>query len=134
MVPLIAILGGWIVWIMVDWLDYKQMIRNIKSAGGGIHGLKRGVKILHLAGILFIAFLVLIPNVFVAFDAAVPNTVIEDPDEEGKYVSLKGYMFGDPNYNGAYGLQLYKEAYWGHAFNWLNQQAVSYTHLRAHET
>ncbi|MCK4902850.1 MAG: glycosyltransferase family 39 protein, partial [Thermoplasmatales archaeon] len=97
MVPLIAILGGWAVWLFIDWLDYKQMVRNIKSAGGGLHGLRRGIKFLHIFGILFIAFLVILPNVFVAFDAAVPNTGKLKDDGEN-WTTLKGYMYGDDNY------------------------------------
>ena len=120
MVPLIAILGGWIIWVFIDWIDYKQMIRNIRSAGGGLHGIRRGIKFLHIFGILFIAFLVLLPNVFVAFDAAIPNVAKEK--EDGNWTSLKAYMHGDDSYKGAYGLQIYKERYWAHAFDWLSQQ------------
>jgi len=72
LVPVIAILGGWIVVVVVDKIDYKQMLRNIRSAGGGIHGLRKGVKFLHIFGIFFIAFLVIFPNAYLAFDAAIP--------------------------------------------------------------
>ena len=60
LVPIVAILSGWVVWIFIDKINYKQMIRNIRSAGGGIHGLRRGVKFLHLFGILFLAFIVVV--------------------------------------------------------------------------
>jgi dolichyl-diphosphooligosaccharide--protein glycosyltransferase len=121
MVPLIAILAGWIVWFIVAKIDYKQMLRNIRSAGGGIHGIRRGVKVLHIFGILFLAVIVILPNAFVAFDAAVPNSNRLKDDGEN-WTSLKGYMFGDDNYQGAYGLVLSKERYWSDAFNWLSQQ------------
>jgi len=121
MVPLIAILGGWIVWMFVDWLDYKQMFKNIKRAGGGFHGIRRGVKFLHIFGIIFLAFLVILPNVFVAFDAAVPNTIKLKDDGEN-WTSLKGYMFDDDTYRGAFGLGVGKERYWTDAFGWLSEQ------------
>jgi dolichyl-diphosphooligosaccharide--protein glycosyltransferase len=108
-VPLIALLGGWVVWIVVDKIDYKQMIRNIRSAGGGFHGLRRGVKFFHIVGILFIAFLVILPNAYIAFDAAVP-------------VNKKADVFGSGASEGAFGLSTYKEAYWIDAYNWLNKQ------------
>jgi len=111
MVPVIAILGGWLVWVVVDKIDYKQMLRNIKSAGGGIHGLRRGVKFLHIFGILFIAFLVIFPNVYLALDAAVPSTE-------------KNTVFGEDLPMGAYGLPHGKEAYWIEAYTWLNNQDI----------
>ena len=121
MVPLIALLGGWAVWFFVDWLDYKQMIRNIRGAGGGLHGIRKGMKFLHVFGILFIAFLVILPNVFVSFDAAIPS-IGKRKDDKENWTTLKGYMFGDDSFQGAYGLVVYKENYWVDAFNWLNSQ------------
>ncbi|UCF50205.1 MAG: glycosyltransferase family 39 protein [Thermoplasmatales archaeon] len=120
MVPVIVVLSGWIVWLFVEWLDYKQMLRNIKSAGGGLHGIRRGVKFLHIFGILFLALIVILPNVFVAFDAAVPNTPKQK--EDGTWTSYKAYMYGDDNYRGAYGLGIIKEKYWQDAFEWLSEQ------------
>ena len=108
-VPLIALLGGWVVWIVVDKIDYKQMIRNIRSAGGGFHGLRRGVKFFHIVGILFIAFLVILPNAYIAFDAAVP-------------VNKKSDVFGKGASEGAFGLSSGKESYWVDAYSWLNEQ------------
>jgi len=108
LVPVIAILGGWTVWIVIDRIDYKQMLRNIKSAGGGIHGIRKGVKFLHIFGILFIAFLVLFPNSYLAFDAATPITEKEE-------------VFGDLP-SGAFGLGHGKESYWVDAFSWLKKQ------------
>ena len=120
MVPVIAVLSGWILWLFIEWIDYKQMLRNIKSAGGGFHGIRRGVKFLHVFGILFIAFIVVLPNAFVAFDASVPNTAKQK--EDGTWTSLKGYMYGDDNFRGAYGLGIVKEKYWQDAFEWLSEQ------------
>ena len=116
MVPLIAILGGWIVWIFIDWVDYKQMLRNIRSAGGGIHGIRRGIKFLHIFGILFIAFLVILPNAFTAFDAAIPTAFTKN-----RTSILKIDMFGE-DHRGAFGLGVGKERYWVDAFDWLNDQ------------
>jgi dolichyl-phosphooligosaccharide-protein glycotransferase len=122
MVPVICVLAGWILWIFVDWIDYKQMIRNVRSAGGGLHGIRRGVKVLHIFGVLLLAFIIILPNAFVAFDAAVPNA--SNPDNEESL--LKWDMFGT-EHQGAFGLGVYKEKYWGHAFNWLNQQDTEIT-------
>ena len=110
MVPVIVVLSGWIVWLFVEWIDYKQMLRNIRSAGGGLHGIRRGVKFLHIFGIIFLALIIIFPNVFVAFDAAIPS--VPKQREDGTYTSLKAYMYGDENYRGAYGLGIVKEKYY----------------------
>lgn len=119
MVPFIAILAGWITWYFVDKINYKQMLRNIKSAGGGFHGLRRGVKFLHIFGVVFLAFIVLLPSVFVAFDAAVPSKIYQKDD--GNYTNLKWELFGE-DYSGAFGLSVGKEVYWSDAFMWLAEQ------------
>ena len=116
-VPLTALLAGWLVWFAIDWIDYKKMIRNIRAAGGGLHGIRRGVKFLHIFGILFVAFIVILPNVYISFDAATPG--VADPKDKTK--SLKEEMFG-PDFRGAFGLSVYKEAYWSNALDWLNKQ------------
>ncbi|KYK22413.1 hypothetical protein AYK24_02260 [Thermoplasmatales archaeon SG8-52-4] len=116
MVPLIAILSGWIVWIFIDWIDYNQMLRNIRSAGGGIHGIRRGVKFLHIFGVVFIAFLVILPSAFVAFDSAVPTAFTKN-----RTSVLKIDMFGE-DHQGAFGLGVGKEGYWVDAFSWLKEQ------------
>lgn len=119
MVPLIALLAGWIVWFFIDWIDYKQMIRNIRSAGGGFHGLRRGIKIIHIVGILLVAFIVILPSAFVAFDAAIPSAI--DPKTK---LSIKNEMFGD-SFQGAFGESVYKESYWSNALSWLNSQDIN---------
>ena len=119
MVPVIALLAGWMLWLFVDRLDYKQMLRNIRAAGGGFHGIRRGVKFLHVFGIILIVFIVILPNSFVAFDAVVPYNVYEKTP--GNWTTFKQEMFG-ADYSGAYGLGIVKEKYWTAALDWLNDQ------------
>jgi len=121
MVPVIAILAGGITWFVIKKIDYKQMIRNIRNAGGGIHGIRRGVKLLHIFGILFIAFVVILPNVFLALDAAVPSKVYQE--EDGNWTNLKWEVFGE-GHASAFGLSINKEVYWVDAFEWLSDQDV----------
>ena len=119
-VPFIAIFAGVIVWYAVDKINYKQMIKNIRSAGGGIHGIRRGVKIIHIFGIVLLAFVVILPNIFITIDAAIPNKAYLS--DEKSWSSWKQDYFADENYSAAFGLSLYKEAYWADAFDWLAHQ------------
>ncbi|MCX6663146.1 MAG: glycosyltransferase family 39 protein, partial [Euryarchaeota archaeon] len=116
MVPLIALLAGWIIWFLISKIDYKQMARNIRNAGGGIRGIRKGVKIYHLFGVLFVAFLILIPNGYLALDAAVPSATSKNGTSNLKYD-----FFGE-NHSSAFGSSSYKEQYWVAAYSWLNKQ------------
>jgi dolichyl-diphosphooligosaccharide--protein glycosyltransferase len=116
MVPLIALLAGWIIWYVISKVDYKQMARNIRNAGGGFRGIRKGVRIYHLLGVLFIAFLILLPNGFLALDAAVPSAASKNGTSNLKYD-----FFGE-GHSSAFGSSSYKEQYWVDAFAWLNKQ------------
>ncbi len=109
----IALLSAWAIWFTIDKIDYGSMVRSIRSSGGGIHGLRRGVKFLHVFGILFVAFIVVLPNAYLSLDAAVP-------------AGEKAEVFGDLP-NGAFGGGIGKETYWVHAYEWLAQQDTEIT-------
>ena len=104
----VALFGAWTIWFLIDKINYEAMVRSIKAAGGGIHGLRRGVKFLHVFGVVFIAFLILLPNAYLSLDAAVPS-------------GEKDKVFGDLP-NGAFGGGIGKETYWVHAYEWLVEQ------------
>jgi len=116
MVPLIALLAGWIIWFVVSKIDYKQMARNVRNAGGGFRGIRKGVRVYHLFGVLFIAFLIIIPNGYLALDAAVPSAASKNGTSNLKYD-----FFGE-NHSSAFGSSSYKEQYWVGAYDWLNKQ------------
>ncbi|MBE3137854.1 MAG: glycosyltransferase family 39 protein [Thermoplasmata archaeon] len=116
MVPLIALLAGWIIWFLISKIDYKQMARNIRNAGGGIRGIRKGVRIYHVFGVLFVALLILIPNGYLALDAAVPSAASKNGTSNLKYD-----FFGE-NHSSAFGSSSYKEQYWVAAYAWLNKQ------------
>jgi asparagine N-glycosylation enzyme membrane subunit Stt3/protocatechuate 3,4-dioxygenase beta subunit len=116
MVPVIALLAGWTIWFIISKVDYKQMARNIRNAGGGFRGIRKGVKIYHIFGILFVAFLILIPNGYLALDAAVPSAATKNGTSNMKYD-----FFGKDS-SSAFGSSSYKEQYWVDAYSWLNKQ------------
>lgn len=113
--PVIAIFAGFITWYILDKLNFPVMLRNIKSAGGGFHGIRRGVKVFHILGVFFIA-LSLFLNVIFVFTAAIPHAATEDGES-----SWKEMFFGE-DVDHAFGLSISKESYWVHAFQWLYEQ------------
>jgi len=104
-VPFIAIFAGWSIYFLMTKIDYKQMFVNMKNIGG--FKAYKGIKFLHVFGIVFIAFVVILPNVLLTFDAAIPW---QDKD---KYEGMP---------TGAYGISFGKEQYWTDAFSWLADQ------------
>lgn len=108
LVPLVALFSAWFILFVIKKIDYKQMTYIIRSTGGGIHGLRRGIKFLHVFGILFVALIVILPNTYLSFDAAVP-------------ANEKKNIFGDLP-SGAFGTSLGKEEYWIAAYSWFAEQ------------
>ena len=119
LVPIVAILAAFLTVFVISKVDYKMMIKNFKNSGGGLHGFRKSVKIYHVLGVLFIAFLVVMPNAFLAMDSAIPNVAVED--EDGEFVSMKSLYFGE-DHQAAFGSSFGKESYWVDAFSWLSQQ------------
>jgi len=111
LVPHTAILCGFVCAFILDKVDYKSLAKNIRGIGISIRGLKKAVKLSHIGGILFITLLIILPNAYLAFDAAVPY------GEKQKFADSKGM--------GAFGLSLYKEQYWVDALSWLSEQDVN---------
>jgi hypothetical protein len=48
--------------ICTEFLNLLCPCRNIRNAGGGFRGLRKGIRVHHILGICFVAFLVIIPN------------------------------------------------------------------------
>ena len=115
LVPLIAIFASISLCILLDKIDYKQMLKSIKGTGGGLHGLKKGINALHIFGVLFIAVLIVFPGAYLAFDASVPfikkQDVMVNPFNDSQMLDTAGF-----------GLSLYTEQYWVDPLLWLNTQ------------
>jgi len=106
LVPLLLVFSGYMIWMMINKIDFKQ----IKTAFHNFRGLKKfkAFRPSFLFVILFVCFILILPNSFLAMDAAVPP-------------QLKQEMFGN-EHNGAYGLSLGQQIYWADACYWLSQQ------------
>jgi len=107
LIPAMCVFAGFFVWSVIDKIDYPEMRRNIKSIGG-FHGIKKGVKIKHIFGVCFVFGLVLVPNTFLALDAATPP-------------EMDATIFGE-GFVGSYGTSLGQQYYWADACYWLSLQ------------
>ena len=107
LVPLTAFLGAWSLWIFIDKLDFRGMIKSIKGIGRGLYGIKKVIKVRHILGAFFIAFFIILPNGWLAMDASLPFEMKRE--FENKKL-------------GAFGLTLHTEKYWTDALMWLREQ------------
>ena len=107
LVPIVAILCGGLISYMIEKLDFKRMKKSLQNLRS-FRGLKKAVKVSHILAILFITFIIVIPNSFLSLDAAIPS-------------AEKREIFGK-DYQGAFGLSLHTEKYWEDAFRWLRGQ------------
>lgn len=107
LIPGMVVFTAFLTITIIDKINYPSMMKSIKRIGG-FRGIYKATKIYHVLGILFVVFLIFIPNSFLALDAAVP-------------AEKKSDIFG-PEYRGVWGESLGKSYYWGDALYWLSQQ------------
>ena len=107
LIPLLLVFTGFIIYRIIVKLDYKSMFKTIKSVSGVKSKLK-AVKILKIAGIIFIAFGIIMPNAYLALDAATPS-------------SLDKEIFGE-DFQGYFGGGMSEQMHWADACYWLSQQ------------
>ncbi|UCE75266.1 MAG: glycosyltransferase family 39 protein [Methanomassiliicoccales archaeon] len=148
--PIFAILSGWMVYEIIKKLDFRRMLKHYRSlkGGGRFYGMKKSVKVSHIAGVLFLVFLILIPNVWLGWDAGVPfgekkavDVAVYDalpwfmkPEEYDseqagnttRYPDGTGTMYNKTNLNelkyfGAFG-HGFPSDYWLDGMRWLSEQ------------
>ena len=72
--PAFSISAGWVTVIIIERLDFNSVRKTLAGASGSYwQVLKKGVKIRHVVGALFLAFLIVLPNVWYSVDAGIPQ-------------------------------------------------------------
>ncbi|MCU0860324.1 MAG: carboxypeptidase regulatory-like domain-containing protein, partial [Thermoplasmata archaeon] len=129
--PAFAIAAGWVTVIIVDALDLGTLRRNLSLASGSIFQvIRKNVRIRHVVGVLFLAFFLVLPNVWYSVDAGIPAETKADYDLQ-VYESLPSFMrAGDYDaingtnwYFGAFGYSLPLPSYYfPAAWSWFSEQ------------
>ena len=77
--PIIAIVSAWIIIEIIDWVDFRKMVKDIRgllSRGDGIadrfKAFYRGTSPRHVMGAVLVLGLVVFPNFMQGLDAAIP--------------------------------------------------------------
>ena len=129
--PAFAIAAGWVLVIIVDRLDFGSVRKALVGASGSyLHVMRKSIKIRHVAGVLFLGFLVVLPNVWYSIDAGIPSESKQSYDLQ-VYESLPGFMQqgdydainGSNWYFGAFGYSLpLPTYYYPAAWSWFSEQ------------
>lgn len=137
--PAFAVTSAWATIIIVEKLQFEEVGKTFRaSAGRGrIGALRRSIKVRHVLGALFIGALLILPNVWLAVDAASPFEVKEDLDKEvangiPSWLRPSGYQQGQLFYFGAFGFsEPLPNRYFPRAWDWLSQQDANVTPIAA---
>jgi len=129
--PAFAISAGWVIVIIIGRLDFNTVRKTLAGASGSYWQVfKKGVKIRHVVGALFLAFLIVLPNVWYSVDAGIPQESKLDFDKQiyysmpeflrpADYDKVNGSMW----YLGAFGYTLpLPKYYFPASWDWFAQQ------------
>jgi len=134
--PAFALAAGWILVMVIDKLDFNTMRKTISGASGSyLHIMRKNVKVRHVIGALFLAFMIVLPNVWYSIDAGIPSETKTHLDKE-IYLSLpkvlrpSGYDVANGSnwYLGAFGYSLpLPKFYFPAAWSWFASQDANIT-------
>jgi asparagine N-glycosylation enzyme membrane subunit Stt3 len=129
--PAFAIAAAWVTVIMVDRLDFNSVRKSLAGASGSyLRIIRKSVKIRHVVGALFLAFLVVLPNVWYGTDAGIPSERKTAMDKQiyfsmPEFMRPSGYdkVNGSDWYLGAFGYSLPLPSYYfPAAWDWFAQR------------
>ncbi len=129
--PAFAIAAAWVTVIVVDRLDFNSVRKSLVGASGSyLRIIRRSVKIRHVVGALFLAFLVVLPNVWYGTDAGIPSERKTALDKQiyysiPEFMRPSGYdkVNGTDWYLGAFGYSLPLPTYYfPAAWDWFAQR------------
>jgi dolichyl-phosphooligosaccharide-protein glycotransferase len=128
--PAFAISSAWVLVIIVDRLDFNNVRKTLVSGSGSPWQIiRKSIKLRHVVGALFLAFMVVLPNVWYSVDAGIPSDTKQEYDLQiyeslPKFMRPGGYDVNGTNwYLGAFGYQLPLPSYYfPAAWNWFSEQ------------
>lgn len=129
--PAFAITAGWVVAIIIEWFNFQDVPKSLSGIRGSVlPGLRKAIKLRHVLGALFLAFMILLPNVWYSVDAGIPSNskveysqqvydVMPDFLKPPDYDTVNGtsWYFGAFSYT----IPLPKD-YWPAAWSWFSER------------
>ena len=102
-IPVLVVFTGFITATILIKLDYKRLFSNMRRARS-----IKPMKAVHIFGILYVIVGLILPNTYLALDAAVPP-------------SMDQQVFGE-NFSGYFGNSVSEQVQWSYACEWLATQ------------
>jgi len=132
--PAFALLGGWILALIIDWVKYDEYFKSLrpvlKSPKQLLRKMMKGRVV--IVSILLV-LLLLIPNVWTAIDASIPSDSKAKYDEQIHNFIPDWLESGDYEstwYLGAFSYDMPKPTeYWPAAWSWFAQQDSNITKI-----
>lgn len=130
--PMFSVLSAWFVLLLINIADFAEMRKTFAGTiGGGLwYAIKKSVKVTHVVMVLFLAFIVVFPNVWFAIDASIPYETKRKFDKQ-IYEAMPDFakpsdydkINGSYRYFGAFGFSVpLPNTYWPDAYKWLSRQ------------
>ncbi len=129
--PAFTIAAGWVLVIIIEKLDFGSVRKSLTGASGSLRQiLRKSIKIRHVVGALFLAFFIIMPNVWYSVDAGIPSESKRLYDKQ-IYFSMPDFMRpgdydsynGSNWYLGAFGYSLpLPSQYYPAAWDWFAEQ------------
>ena len=129
--PAFAIAAGWVTIMIIDRLDFGSVRKSLSGASGSYWQVfKKSVKVRHILGALFLAFMIILPNVWYSVDAGIPSEVKSNYDKQiyedlPSLLRPSGYdaINGSNWYLGAFGYSIpLQKYYFPAAWEWFSEQ------------
>ncbi|MEM3396471.1 MAG: carboxypeptidase regulatory-like domain-containing protein [Thermoplasmata archaeon] len=135
--PMFSVLSAWFILLLINIANFSEMQKTFAGTiGGGLwNALKKSVKVTHVVVVLFIAFLVIFPNIWFAVDASIPYETKRKFDKQ-VYEAMPDFakptdydkVNGSYKYFGAFGFSVpLPSSYWPDAYKWLSKQDINDT-------
>ena len=129
--PAFAMAAGWILALLIAAIHFEEVPRALSGfRANPWTTLRKAFKLRHVAGALFLAFLIVAPNVWTAVDAGIPSEEKRGYDKQiynvvpgflrpADYDTINGSFW----YLGAFTYSLpLPSSYWPAAWDWFSQQ------------
>ena len=134
--PAFAVMAGWVLVLIIERAEFAEFFKSmVGSRGSFLRNLRKSIKFRHIFVFLIVLGLVILPNVWTALDAGIPNQTKKTYDMQVYNATpdfLKPSSYDVKNgtywYFGAFSYDLpLPTTYYPAAWAWLNQRDANIT-------
>ena len=134
--PAFAVMSGWVLMLIIERAQFSEFFKSMAGSRGSLlRNLRKSIKFRHIFVFLIVLGLVILPNVWTALDAAIPNQTKKAYDKQiyeatPDFLKPSGYDVknGTYWYLGAFSYDLpLPTTYYPAAWTWFNERDANIT-------